>query len=216
MALPHPGASTMAGMRPTPVQPRIEDPVEMLLACHDKVRQFSRLLHKLVAHVASQGADEQARNAALAVRRYFDVAAPLHHQDEDLDLYPALQHLGDPLLSEACRRLSKEHGPQHALWQTVSSWLQTVASGEAPPPPAAVLLFADDAMRHADEEERLLYPQVKRLSAKDLAHIALAMSARRGAALNAMPDPERTQAADGSALGSAPSSKAISSRTERI
>ncbi len=206
----------MAGMRPTPVQPRIEDPVEMLLACHDKVRHFSRLLHKLVAHVASQGADEQARNAALAVRRYFDVAAPLHHQDEDLDLYPALKQLGDPLLSEACRRLSQEHGPQHALWQTVSAWLQTVASGEANPPPAAVLLFADDAMRHADEEERLLYPQARRLSATDLAHIAQAMSARRSAALDATLDVQLDQAADGNAPCSAPSSKAISSRTERI
>lgn len=206
----------MVGMRPTPVHPRIEDPVEMLLACHDKVRHFSRLLHKLTAHVAGQGADEQARSAALAVRRYFDVAAPLHHQDEDLDLYPTLQQLGDPLLSEACRRLSQEHGPQHALWQTVSAWLQTVASGEATPPPAAVLLFADDGMRHADEEERLLYPHAKRLSAEDLAHIAQAMSARRGAALDVTLDVQLGQAADGSAPGSAPNSRVISSRTERI
>lgn len=175
-------------MRPTPVQPRIDDPVEMLLACHDKVRHFSRLLHKLVAHVASHGADDQARSAALAVRRYFDVAAPLHHQDEDLDLYPALQQLGDPLLSQACLRLSKEHGPQHALWQTVSAWLQAVASGHAAQPPASVLAFADDAMRHADEEERLLYPHAKRLSATDLAQVAQTMSARRSAELHARRD----------------------------
>ena len=202
----------MCDMRPTPVQPRINDPLEMLLACHDKVRHFSRLLRKLVAHVARQGADEPARSAALAVHRYFDVAAPLHHQDEDLDFYPALRKLGDPLLSEACGRLTQEHGPQHALWQTVSAWLLALAAGHAAQPPADVLAFAEDAMRHADEEERLLYPHAQRLSAQDLAHIAQAMSARRRAALDATLD----QAADGSAPGSAPSSKAISSRTERI
>lgn len=177
----------MARMRPIPVQPHIEDPMAMLLACHDKVRHFSQLLHKLVAHVASHGADQQARDAAHAVWRYFEIAAPLHHADEDQDLYPALQALSDAQLSAHCQRLTLEHGPQHDDWRLVSAWLRSVAEGAAGPPPPDVLRFANASIRHAHEEERCIYPAVQRLGAEQLSRIAASMSERRGAALATTP-----------------------------
>lgn len=45
--------------------------------------------------------DVQAQAAAAQILRYFNVAAPLHHQDEDEDLFPALLALHQPALSEA-------------------------------------------------------------------------------------------------------------------
>jgi hemerythrin-like domain-containing protein len=182
----------MHAMRPTPVQPRIDDPIEMLLACHGKVRHFSRLIHKLVAHVTVHGADAQARDAAHAIWRYFEIAAPLHHADEDQDLYPALQALGAGPVSEACQRLAGEHAPQQATWGQVATWLKEIEAGQTSPEPSCVLGFADDAIRHADEEERLIYPAAEQLDPVTLTRVAQAMSARRSVPAN----PAQDQAAD--------------------
>ena len=47
-------------------------------------------LRRLVPHVAAHGVDRAASEAAQAVLRYFDLAAPDHHADEEQDLFPAL------------------------------------------------------------------------------------------------------------------------------
>ena len=57
--------------------------IEMLMACHEKVRHFAKLADRIAAHITEHGADPQAREAAKSVMRYFDIAAPLHHADED-------------------------------------------------------------------------------------------------------------------------------------
>ena len=53
-------------MRPLlqPVTPSIEDPLELLKACHDKVRRFSALVPRLRDHLARHGPDAQAQEAA--------------------------------------------------------------------------------------------------------------------------------------------------------
>ena len=58
-----------------------EQPFEMLTACHERVHRMLRLLGKLREHLATRGHDEQAAQAARDVMRYFDQAAPLHHED---------------------------------------------------------------------------------------------------------------------------------------
>ena len=64
MNLPFPGhAAPAAGF---------EVPLEMLAACHGRVEAQCATLRRLVAHLAAHGADEQARDAARAVMRYFD------------------------------------------------------------------------------------------------------------------------------------------------
>jgi len=170
-------------MRPTPptTSPRIDDPIELLLACHEKVHRFTALSLKLQAHVETRGADAQAAEAALAILRYFDVAAPLHHADEDLDLYPALITLGDAVLSEAIQRIQAEHAELSSLWQASRTWLIRVSEGQASAPPPDLTTFAAAYERHAAEEEASLFPQAQRLSEPQRQVICTAMVARRTA-----------------------------------
>ena len=76
----------------------LESPFEMLQACHERVDRMLMLLAKLQRHLGHTGCDDAARRAAGDVLRYFDVAAPLHHQDEELHVFPALMALPDPAL----------------------------------------------------------------------------------------------------------------------
>lgn len=163
----------------------------LLLACHDKVRRFAQLLLRLQDHLAQHGCDGHARDAAQSVLRYFDVAAPLHHADEDEDLYPALQALGDLGLNTRIQALSKEHDELTNLWGAVSPQLRQLACMEADMatgqsvgkvlPDALVHRFATRYVAHAAAEESDVYPAAQRLSVETLARIAEAMVARRTA-----------------------------------
>jgi hemerythrin-like domain-containing protein len=170
-------------MRPTlqPVAPSIDDPIELLIACHDKVRRFTRLAERLRDHVALNGADTQAREAAQAVLRYFDIAAPLHHDDEDLDLFPALREHGTPALRQALSDLSAEHESLGQLWHVVRAWLQEIERGHPHPAPDELAQFAQRYVAHAAREEAEVYPHANQLSPAQTRRISQSMVARRTA-----------------------------------
>ncbi len=116
----------------------------------------------------------------VALLRYFQVAAPLHHADEALDLFPALQGLGDAELTRHALRLQAEHTELDAMWSALSVALSQVAQGEPWPdtgPDATP--FAERHLAHAQAEETLLYPHATRLPADTLRQLADAMVARR-------------------------------------
>jgi hemerythrin-like domain-containing protein len=159
--------------------PSFEDPMEMLRACHDKVRHFAKLSLRLAEHVGQHGADQQAQDAAKAVIRYFDLAAPLHHADEDEDLYPALLALGDAALNQHIHRLTSEHTTLAGLWHAVRLWLQSIEAGQVTTPPIELPLFAESYPRHAQDEETFVYPHAQHLSGKQLESMGEAMTRRR-------------------------------------
>lgn len=161
--------------------PSFEQPLEMLVACHDKVRHFARLALRLAEHVAQNGADAEAGQAAASILRYFDHAAPLHHADEEADLFPALDALCDPAVSAALARLEAEHCDLGACWQAVRPWLVAIEHGRPSPAPAMLWRFGEDYPAHAEREEREVYPAACRLSTAQLAQIGRRMRARRGA-----------------------------------
>lgn len=189
--LPAPSSvHSTARARPTPVSPRIDDPMALLLACHDKVRRFTELALRLQAHVTAHGPDAQAREAATSILRYFELAAPLHHADEDEDLFPALLALDEALVGADVRAsiqaLSDEHAALGTLWQALAPWLRDVAAGRAdgtadaaPHAAPPVAAFAARYQAHADAEEREVYPHAAKLPPEALARIAQAMVARR-------------------------------------
>src|ERR1700748_365943 len=79
----------------TPLGPSFEEPFEMLHACHQRMERMLALLRKLRSHMRASGADEEVRQAARDVMRYFDKAAPQHHRDEELHVFPTLVGLQD-------------------------------------------------------------------------------------------------------------------------
>ncbi len=171
-------------MRPLlqPLAPEIDDPMALLEACHDKVRRFARLTERLIDHVARKGSDAEAREAAASVLRYFDLAAPLHHDDEDVDLFPALQTLADPNVNASMARLQAEHDDLGALWQAGRPWLEAVRDGLASGPgpvPAALRELTVRYPAHADAEEAEIYPAATRLTDAQRRALSAAMVARR-------------------------------------
>lgn len=164
----------------SPAIPSFDSPVDMLTACHDKIRHFAALCDRLARHTAQHGADEQASTAAAAILRYFTVAAPLHHADEEEDLFPALQALGDDTLTSAMRALVDDHGQLDVLWAQASPWLEAVRQGTASMAPDALAQFASHYVQHAAREEREIFPFASRLSSQTLRDIGRRMAQRRG------------------------------------
>lgn len=163
------------------VAPRIDDPIELLMACHEKVRRFAGLTMKLRDHLASKGPDSQAQEAAQSILRYFNIAAPLHHDDEERDLFPALRQLSHEGLNTSMAELEAEHTELAMLWQGLAPWLQAVTQGLAHAPPATVNVFALRYPAHAQREEKLIYPFAARLDPAQIKRISDAMVARRTA-----------------------------------
>lgn len=165
-----------------PVAPRIEDPIELLQACHDKVRRFATLALKLRTHLAqSETVDEQARDAAESILRYFNMAAPLHHEDEEDDLFPALRQLGQGQLAASIDALNAEHTSLAHLWHSLGPWLQATAQGQPHPVPDTLDAFSRSYIAHAQREEDEVYPSAAQLTPEQLARISAAMVARRTA-----------------------------------
>ena len=163
---------------PSPA-PTFDDPIELLVACHDKVRRFTDLMERLHTHVAAAGADREAADAARAILRYFDLAAPLHHADEDEDLYPALRSLGRAALDAALDEISAEHARLDHRWQALRPWLQAVSQGRATDTHTDVSGFAQAYRVHAAREEAEIYPQARALSPDRLSALGRSMASRR-------------------------------------
>ncbi len=107
-------ASLLPG-RPAP-EAGFAAPYEMLGACHDKVQRMLDLLERLQAHLREHGPDGQAAQAARDVMRYFDLAAPLHHEDEERHVFPLLLHSEDPAWVALAGRLQQEHRDMVPAW----------------------------------------------------------------------------------------------------
>ncbi len=156
-----------------------EQPFEMLEACHERVERMLGLMERLVQHLAEAGADASARQAARDVMRYFDLAAPNHHEDEERHVFPALRALGQGALAD---RLHAEHEAMAGLWTDVRASLTAVADGSADPVPGALWRdFAALYRRHLADEEALAYPPAA--DATDAAgrrRMADEMASRRG------------------------------------
>lgn len=156
-------------------------PFELLAACHDRLRERLDLLDRLLAHLREHGADRDARAAATDVLRYFDLAAPHHHEDEERHLVPVLQASADPACREAAQRLLDDHGLIRAAWQVLRPLLQTLDPTERPALAAAAARFAALHGPHLQLEDALVYPAVAaRVPTAALDDMGREMAARRG------------------------------------
>ncbi len=149
-----------------------EQPFEMLDACHDRVRRSLKLLSDLRAYLHTHACDDSARQAARDVLRYFDLAAPLHHQDEELHIFPALKQscADDADLQSSIRQLQQDHEDMHAHWErTLRGVLKALADGSIGQFTAAqeaefdVMIQRYD--RHLRMEDGVIYPAARKVVA---------------------------------------------------
>jgi hemerythrin-like domain-containing protein len=163
-----------------------EAPLEMLAACHDRIQRQCDTLRRLVTHVATQGVDAQAREAAYAVMRYFDQAAVNHHADEEQDLFPALLESmagSDAVcLRELIEQLTRQHRELETHWQALRQVLVRIATGETVVLDAALVQRLVTAYeKHLAREDAELLPMAARLiDDASLQQIGRAMRQRRG------------------------------------
>ena len=163
-----------------------EAPLAMLSACHFRIEHQCSTLRRLAQHLATHGADREARAAAANVIRYFETSAQHHHADEEENLFPALIESmagSDPVcLRELTEGLAAEHRELEAYWRRLRTALERVASGEIRSLSSTdVEAFVGLYERHIKREEDELLPMAARLlSEEELDHIGRAMRERRG------------------------------------
>ncbi|HET7774540.1 MAG TPA: hemerythrin domain-containing protein, partial [Burkholderiaceae bacterium] len=143
-----------------------DDPIEMLSVCHGRMQHALDTLRRLEAFLSTRGPSEESASAASAVLRYFDIAAPLHHQDEDEDVYPALHACvaEDDPLRLTLQELHEEHQKLDELWAFLRTDLQAIAAGEAIHLDGALVRqFRDATQRHLAIEDSIVLPYAQRL-----------------------------------------------------
>lgn len=139
----------------------------MLEACHERLRRMLALLTRLREHVRANGCDAQAQQAACDVMRYFDQAAPQHHLDEELHVFPPLLAQGDADRARVVRRLQQDHLAMEARWREAREVLQLLADGlvQRLDAEGEALLdaFAGLYEAHLRAEEDIAYPAAQSL-----------------------------------------------------
>ena len=186
--LPLPGSAPALHASP---DAGFDEPFGMLAACHGRLRRSCALLARLVEHLQQhheqqRQAGAMAADAARDVVRYFDLAAPAHHQDEERHVFPRIEAGGDSELGMLVQRLHTEHRLLDAQWRGLRALLQPVADGhfDATTLPAlqtAAREFIALNDRHLELEDRLVLPAADALTgAVERAAMGAEMAARRG------------------------------------
>jgi len=166
-----------------------DQPFEMLSTCHEKVERMLALLERLTLHLREQGADDAAQDAARDVMRYFDLAAPLHHEDEELHVLPLLLQSGDAALVALAQQLHAEHLAMTQVWSALRKDLARLLDKGGEQPPSSSLSpwlshgpeFAALYRRHLQAEESLAYPHAQaRISDAARDSMRVDMMVRRG------------------------------------
>jgi hypothetical protein len=153
----------------------------MLLACYARMRRQLATLTRLSRHLPQHGIDADARNAAMAVVRYFDRAAPDHHADEDLSLMPRVIARA-PDLQPLAGLLRTTHERLDLRWRKVRPLLSSIAVGRRQALPLRLVddLCADYESHLAQEEAEVLPRARAVLDPSDLQALGRELAARRG------------------------------------
>jgi pyridoxamine 5'-phosphate oxidase len=173
--------------------PDFDQPVAVLKHCHGRIRKQLATLEKLLAYLPKnqaemRGADEQARQAAAAVLKYFDKAAHLHHDDEEQNLIPMLTAVARgedaATLQALAPTILQDHKDMDAMWQDLHEQLASIADGSAAQLSASIVgRFVQRYLSHMEREESIIAPMALRLfDAQQMEQLGQAMRQRRGIA----------------------------------
>lgn len=165
--------------------PGFDEPLEMLLACHERIQAQCETLRKLVEYLPLHGNDAQTAQAAQAILRYFDSAGRHHHEDEERDLFPHMLASDNGAARALIARLQEEHLDMDAAWQLLRQPLLNIAAARTNQLDKRIAMkFIDIHNRHIATENAELLPLAgKLLNARHLRAMGHSMAVRRGVAL---------------------------------
>jgi len=164
-------------------------PLETLKACHVRIRAECGKLRSLAERVKDKGCDDEGRQLAAALMRYFDTAARYHHEDEEEDLLPRMMAAATigrgSRLTRLVADIATEHREMEKIWTELRAELQEISAGENLPLNVLVVdRFVKLYALHITVEEANVYPLAEMLlSREDLEQIGASMAERRGVAV---------------------------------
>lgn len=164
------------------------DPLALLQACHGRIRNFLATARRIAE--AESAPEQDVREAATAVRRYFHVALPLHVLDEDESVEPRLRRAEAGVgadLDAALTRMTAEHREMDPMLERLVALCDELRDEPSRLPSVrgelrAVLDGVEPLMaRHLESEERWMFPAVAALDAAVRAELFVEFRGRRSA-----------------------------------
>jgi hemerythrin-like domain-containing protein len=172
----------------------VDDPLQHLVACHERIEERLQTIERLMPHLRSTSEDkrQQAREALDNALRFLKTMGELHTRDEEESLFPRLLQRGadnDPLFSELTALLEEQHREKEGV-------LEKLLAQVAGLPPAPAPLSDEQARRLESlaehlaslyrphmmvENQRLIPLAGDTLKPADLDEIRQEMRNRRGA-----------------------------------
>lgn len=153
--------SPRAARPPAPALP----PMDQLDRTHHEMMVTLADLSRLVDRLESEGVDDEARNQAKSICRFFAETARKHHADEETLVFPPLIRKGDKVLIEHVLRLQQDHGWLEEDWLELEPQLQAVAHGyswyDLDSLRYAVGVFTALHHEHIALEESMIYPAAR-------------------------------------------------------
>jgi hemerythrin superfamily protein len=164
-----------------------EQPIQLLLSCHEKIVHFSSALHQLTLTLNHQGWNKALLSSSEQIRRYFNIAVPEHHLDEENHLFPAIMAI-DPEckqqksleIIQLLNELIKQHVESDTLWSTLDHLLDTQSTDFLTIEKLASR-FKKEIHQHAHIENEHIFPYAQQhLSDSQLHLIGKNIAQRRG------------------------------------
>lgn len=155
------------------------EPIDMLYACHGKVKRFCSQIDMLPAYIGEHGFNRVAEEAVERIKHYFTVAAPLHHQDEEEDFFPLLVQYA-PQAAVTVEKLEGQHERLHENWMALDAHFNRLQSGvEKQPDKALMRCFTEGYAAHIELEEALFEMGKTCIPPEKLSVAGRKMAARR-------------------------------------
>lgn len=155
------------------------EPIEMLYACHSKVKRFCKQLQILPAYLAEHGVNQAVKNDVQQILTYFNVSAPLHHEDEEKDFFPALVSV-HPKAQENIDALENQHISLHQSWDELAVQLvELLEDKRTAIDEELIKRFVSGYDLHIPLEEPLFELGKEYLSQEQLTEIGQVMAKRR-------------------------------------
>lgn len=156
-----------------------DEPIEILYACHGKVKSFCRQLQLLPDYLAKNGVNQAVKNDVQQILNYFNQSAPLHHDDEEKDFFPALIKQR-PEAQTDVDLLEAQHIELHQNWDELSAQLVALLNGEIQHIDRELIQrFVVGYDQHIAIEEPLFELGREHLSQEELNSIGQIMAERR-------------------------------------
>lgn len=157
--------------------------IDAIADCHTKIRTHIDLASRLAGGQAAS--DEEVRQTAARVVRYFKQGLPVHVRDEEDSLDPRLRALSPNLAQtlDEMTRMHASHEPILAELITIAERIENAPQGREELSPLLGRLlatFGPEMERHLLLEERELLPAVGHLGPSVEAVIRQEIAGRRG------------------------------------